>query len=59
MVSHHLGRGSAPMKSTYRPQTGLKRRPAGGFNREHAAFIGGILILVAFEVLLASKGWSF
>ena len=47
------------MKQTYRPQAGLRRRPAGGFSREHAAFIGGLLILVAFEVLLAAKGWAF
>ena len=51
--------GDAPMKQTYRPQPGLKRRPVGGFNREHAAFIGGLVILAAFEVLLAAKGWSF
>jgi len=47
------------MQHTYRPQQGLRRRPAGGFNREHAAFIGGILIVVAFEIMLAAKGWVF
>jgi hypothetical protein len=46
------------MKQTYRPQVGLKRRPVGRFNREHAAFIGGLVLLAAFEVLLAAKGWS-
>jgi hypothetical protein len=47
------------MKQTYRPQAGLRRRPVGGFNREHAAFIAGLLLTAAFEVLLAAKGWSF
>ena len=47
------------MKQTYRPQVGLKRRPAGGFNREHAAFIAGLLLILAFEVLLAAKGWTY
>ena len=50
---------ATPMQHTYRPQPGLKRRRAGGFNREHAAFIAGILIVAAFEILLASKGWAF
>ena len=47
------------MQQTYRPQPGLKRRKAGGFNREHAAFVGGILLLAAFELLLAAKGWAY
>jgi len=47
------------MQHPYRPQQGLRRRRAGGFNREHAAFIGGLLILAAFEVLFAAKGWAF
>jgi hypothetical protein len=48
-----------PMKQTYRPQAGLRRRSVGGFNREHLAFIAGLLLTAAFEVLLAAKGWSF
>lgn len=47
------------MQHSYRPQAGLRRRRAGGFNRQHAAFIGGLAILAAFELLLASKGWAF
>jgi hypothetical protein len=47
------------MQHPYRPQPGLKRRRAGGFNREHAAFIGGLVILAAFELLLAAKAWTF
>jgi len=47
------------VQHTYRPQTGLKRRRPGGFNRQHAAFVGGLVILAAFELLLASKGWAF
>ncbi|HVY33831.1 MAG TPA: hypothetical protein VG960_05355 [Caulobacteraceae bacterium] len=47
------------MQHSYRPQAGLRRRRTGGFNRQHAAFIGGLLILAAFELLLASKGWTF
>jgi hypothetical protein len=46
------------MKQTYRPQAGLRRRPLGGFSRDHAAFIGGLVILAAFEILLAAKGWG-
>ena len=47
------------MKQTYRPQAGLRRRPVGGFSREHIAFIGGLLIVAAFEILMAAKGWAF
>jgi hypothetical protein len=47
------------MQHTYRPQPGLKRRRPGGFNREHAAFIGGLAIVALFELILAAKGWSF
>jgi hypothetical protein len=47
------------MKHTYRPQPGLRRRPAGGFNREHAAFIGGLVILALLELILAAKGWGY
>ena len=46
------------MQHTYKPQQGLRRRRAGGFNREHAAFIAGIVILIAFEIMLAAKGWT-
>ena len=48
-----------PVKQTYRPQAGLRRRPVGGFNREHLAFIAGLLLTAAFEMLLAAKGWNF
>jgi hypothetical protein len=47
------------MQHPYRHQLGLKRRRAGGFNRQHAAFVGGLVILAAFELLLAAKGWVF
>jgi hypothetical protein len=46
------------MKHGYRSQLGLRRRPAGGFNREHAAFLGGIAIMALLELILAAKGWS-
>ena len=47
------------MKHSYQPQPGLRRRPVGRFNREHAAFLGGIALLALMEFILAAKGWSY
>ena len=45
------------MKLNYAPQAGLRRRKPG-HRREIAAFWLGILIVVAFEVVLMAKSWS-
>jgi hypothetical protein len=45
------------MKLNYAPQAGLRRRKPDQ-PREKLAFWGGILILVAFELVLMSKSWS-
>ena len=45
------------MKLNYAPQAGLRRRRPD-HRREVAAFWLGILIVVAFEVVLMAKSWS-
>ncbi len=47
------------MKHSYPPQAGLRRRSAGGVSRSHIAFVGGLLIVAAFELLLMAKGWGY
>jgi hypothetical protein len=45
------------MKLNYAPQTGLRRRKPDR-RRETLAFWAGVLIIVAFELVLMSKSWS-
>ena len=45
------------MKLKYAPQAGLRRRKPDK-HRETLAFWAGILVLVAFELVLMSKSWS-
>ena len=45
------------MKLNYAPQAGLRRRKPG-HRREVGAFWLGILIVVAFEIVLMAKSWS-
>ena len=45
------------MKLNYAPQAGLRRRKPDK-RRDMMAFWAGILILVAFELVLMSKSWS-
>ena len=45
------------MKLNYAPQAGLRRRPPD-HRPQKMAFWGGIVILVAFEVVLMAKSWS-
>jgi hypothetical protein len=45
------------MKLNYAPQAGLRRREPKP-RRETTAFWAGILIVVAFEVILMAKNWT-
>jgi hypothetical protein len=45
------------MKLNYAPQAGLRRRKPDR-RRETLAFWAGVLIMIAFELVLMSKSWS-
>ena len=47
------------MKHGYPAQAGLRRRRSGGVSRGHIAFVGGLMIVAAFELLLMAKGWGY